>query len=139
MKLLTVLYDPSCGFCVRCCEWLRGQEVLVALRFVPAGSVEALALFPRLRPGATDELVVVSDQGAVYRGERAYIVCLYALRDYRAWSYRFADPALRPLARRAFDWLSHNRKDLSRWLALEAAQPAPTRGTGEACGGGTCV
>lgn len=139
MKRLTVLYDASCGFCVRCCDWLRRQPQLVPLVFVPARSVEARSLFPELRPGEADELVVVNAGGGVYRGERAFIMCLYALREYRAWSYRFAEPALRPLARRAFDWLSHNRKDLSRFLDLPAqAAPAADGSTGD-CGGETCA
>ena len=133
MKRLTVLYDASCGFCFRCCEWLERQPQLVALQFVPARSVEARARFPELQQGEADELVAVSDDGRVYRGERAYILCLYALREYRAWAYRFAEPALRPLVRRAFDWLSHNRKDLSRLLALPARENAPAEDVA-ACG-----
>jgi len=131
MKKLTVLYDASCGFCFRCCEWLERQPKLVALEFVPAHSVEARARFPELRPGEADELVAVSDEGGVYRGERAYLLCLYALRDYRAWSYRFAEPALRPFVRRAFDWLAQNRKDLSELVGLVGREAA---GGGPACG-----
>jgi predicted DCC family thiol-disulfide oxidoreductase YuxK len=138
MKRLTVLYDASCGFCVRCCDWLRRQPKLVPLAFVPARSVEARTLFPGLRSGDADELVVVNAGGGVYRGERAFIMCLYALQEYRGWSYRFAEPALRPLARRAFEWLSHNRKDLSRMLSLTAQQPPPASDPTGGCGGGAC-
>ena len=136
MRRLTVLYDASCGFCFRCCEWLERQPQLVALDFVAARSVEAQARFPGLRPGAADELVAVSDDGGVYRGERAYILCLYALRDYRAWSYRFAEPSLRPFVRRAFDWLSQNRKDLSKLVGLASRGEVAS---GPACDGeGAC-
>jgi predicted DCC family thiol-disulfide oxidoreductase YuxK len=138
MKRLTVLYDASCGFCVRCCDWLRQQPQLVPLAFVPSRSVEARALFPKLSPGDADELVVVNAGGGVYRGDRAYIMCLYALRDYRDWSYRLAEPALRPIARKAFGWLSHNRRDLSRLLALEASAD-PAAAPGGDCGGGACA
>jgi predicted DCC family thiol-disulfide oxidoreductase YuxK len=139
MKKLTVLYDASCGFCVRCCEWLRGQPQLVPLSFVPARSVEARALFPKLAPGDGDELVVVNAGGGVYRGDRAFIMCLYALAEYRDWSYRLADPALRPLARKAFEWLSHNRKDLSRLLSLQAGPDAAAAPAAGSCGGGECA
>lgn len=139
MKRLTVLYDASCGFCLRCCDWLRRQPQLVPLVFVPARSVEARSLFPGLRAGEADELVVVNAGGGVYRGERAFIMCLYALVEYRAWSYRFAEPALRPLARRAFEWLSHNHKDLSRMLALSAQEARTVPGTAGGCGGETCA
>lgn len=138
MKRLTVLYDETCGFCLRCCNWLRRQPQLVPLAFVPARSVQARTLFPGLLAGDRDELVVVNAGGGVYRGERAFIMCLYALAEYRAWSYRFAEPALRPLARRAFEWLSHNRKDLSRMLALSAQEPRPLGDPAGGCEGGTC-
>jgi hypothetical protein len=69
------------------------------------------------------ELVVVDDEGGVYEGTDAWIICLYALRDFREWSLRLAQPGLRPFARAGFEWLSRNRKGLSdvlRWSPEEA-------------------
>jgi hypothetical protein len=63
-------------------------------------------------------LVIVSDDGAVYRDAHAWIMCLYALQDYREWSLRLAQPALLPLARKGFSLLSRNRGRISRWLQL---------------------
>jgi predicted DCC family thiol-disulfide oxidoreductase YuxK len=120
MKRLTVLYDASCGFCIGCRHWLERQPKLIALAFVPCQSAEARSRFPKLAERA-EELVVVSDDGGVYRGAKAFLMCLYALEDYREWSLRLAQPALLPIARRAFEQLSHNRKDLSRWLGLAVA------------------
>lgn len=117
MKRLTVLYDAACGFCIRCRRWLEQQPKLLELEFLPAGSAEAARRFPRLE-GAEDELVVVSDEGGVYRGARGWIMCLYALEEYREWSLRLARPALLPLARRAFELVSLNRRSLSRLLRL---------------------
>lgn len=80
------------------------------------------------------ELVVVSDAGEVYFNDAAWIVCLYALVDYRAWSFRLARPLLRGLARVAWETLSKNRASLSHLLALASdaelarkleAEPAP--------------
>src|SRR5262249_25469517 len=65
-----------------------------------------------------DELFVVSDDGAVFDGGSAWIVCLWALVDYRDWSYRLATPALLPLARPAFELFSKRRKSISRRLRL---------------------
>lgn len=119
MKRLTVVYDASCGFCVRCRRWLERQRALVPLAFVAKGSAEAQCVLPTLRDG-DDELVAVSDEGGVYRGERAFVMCLYALEAYRGWALRLGRPALLPLARQAFDVLSHHRKGLSRLLRLGA-------------------
>jgi predicted DCC family thiol-disulfide oxidoreductase YuxK len=65
-----------------------------------------------------DELVVISDDGGVYRGAQAFIMCLYALEGYRDWAEWLSSPALLPLARPAFEMLSKNRKLLGDWLHL---------------------
>jgi predicted DCC family thiol-disulfide oxidoreductase YuxK len=128
MKSLTVLFDATCGFCHRCSRWLAEQKQYVRLEVVPAGSSEARRRFPGLEwRDATDELVVVGDTGAVYRGDRAFLICLWALVEYRDWSLRLASPSLRPLARRAFALISTHRQDLSRLLARtldDAGNPA---------------
>jgi len=119
MKRLTVLYDASCAFCVRCRRWLLAQPQLLELDFVAARSPEAARRFPEIEHEAeTDELLVVSDEGGVYRGARAWIMCLYALAEYREWSLRLARPALLPFARRAFEATSRNRRRLTRLLRL---------------------
>jgi hypothetical protein len=96
------------------------QPALIDLRFIPAGSALAERLFPGLtRPGEPpEELVVVSDQGAVYRNGSAWIMCLFALESHREWAIRLAHPLLRPLARQAFSLLSKQRSRISRWLSL---------------------
>jgi predicted DCC family thiol-disulfide oxidoreductase YuxK len=98
------------------------------LVFVAAGTARARRLFPTLsRPGTPEELVVVSDAGAVYRDADAWILCLYALRDYRSWALRLAQPALRPLARQAFHLFSQNRHRLSRLLNREGGEELAER------------
>jgi len=96
------------------------QPALIELRFIPAGSALADRLFPELsRSGEPpEELVVVSDQGGVYREGSAWIMCLFALEAYRDWANRLAHPLLRPMARQAFALLSRQRKRISRWLSL---------------------
>ena len=69
MNKLTVLYDAACGFCVRCRWWLINQPKYVEMDFCPSGSAEALERFPELSsPGTVEELLVVDDEGGVYRG-----------------------------------------------------------------------
>src|SRR5215213_9279234 len=119
MRRLFVLYDSGCGLCTWARRWLSRQPAFLELVFIPAGSEWAARLFPDLpHTGPVEELVVVADDGGVYRGARAWIICLYALREYREWSARLSRPLLLPLARQAFALLSKRRKDLSRWLDL---------------------
>ena len=131
MDRLYVLYDSRCGFCSWAKRWLLRQPMLIELKFVPAGSPMAARLFPGLgRWGdPPEELVVVSDQGGVYRESSAWIMCLFALEGYREWANRLAHPLLRPLARQAFSALSRNRRRVSRWLSMASeAEIAQTLG-----------
>src|SRR5688572_30039373 len=103
MNKLTVLYDAECGFCVRCRWWLLNQPRFVDMEFLPAGGPDARRRYPELTTsGAVEELIVVDDEGGVYRGAHAWLMCLWALMEYREWSGWLASPALLPLARGAF-------------------------------------
>ncbi len=122
MDRLTIIYDANCRFCTRCRWWLFRQSTYLALEFLPQGSPTLRDRYPELRlPEGKAELVVIDDEGAVYREDEAFLMCLYALRDYRAWSLRLADPALRPLARAFFGQVSLRRHTFSRLLG-----PTPT-------------
>ncbi len=137
MKKLYVLYDATCGVCVRARVWMGRQPALVDLEFVSAGSPVARMLFPELA-SASEELTVVSDEGDVWRGTAAWLMCLWALTEYREWSRRLSSPALAPMARQAFELLSKNRKKLSEWLQLmpeEAVADRLRRGGLPACAG----
>jgi predicted DCC family thiol-disulfide oxidoreductase YuxK len=120
MEKLYVLYDAQCGLCSWVRRWIIQQPAFLPLSFIPAGSETALRLFPGLsRPDEPpQELVVVTDEGAVYRNGNAWIMCLYALEEYREWADRLAHPLLRPLAREGFAMLSRQRSRISRWLKL---------------------
>jgi predicted DCC family thiol-disulfide oxidoreductase YuxK len=120
MLTLTVLYDARCDLCCRIRAWLQSQPKYVDLAFVPAASAEALQRFPQLDHALTlRELTVVTNRGDVYRGAKAWLICLWALREYRAWSFRLASPELMPLARRVIARISSQRFKFTnyRWLA----------------------
>lgn len=118
MQRLTVLYDARCGLCSSARWWLEGQRQIVPLELVPADSEEARRRFPTLAASRPEELIVVSDEGDVYAGSDAWIMSLWALDEYRDWAFRMARPALRPLARGIFKWVSTRRNGLSRSLGL---------------------
>jgi predicted DCC family thiol-disulfide oxidoreductase YuxK len=118
---LYVIYDTGCGLCSAIVQWMSCQASSYELRFVGGGSDEARRLFPELpNPARPEELVAVSDDGSVYRGEAAYIICLYALEAYRTLAVRLARPPFRPFARRVFTMLSSNRMRLSDFLGLRS-------------------
>ena len=117
-KTLTVLFDPGCALCRRCRDWMLRQPSYLPLSFVAATGSEARARFPGI-PWLGDELVVVGDQGEVWAGAAAFLICLWALEEWREWSYRLASPAFAPLAERFFLALSSRRKTLSLFLPHE--------------------
>jgi len=115
MSSLIVLYDPNCGLCLRVHEWLQEQPKLVPLILVPVKSEEARTRFPNLNHEPTaNDLTVISDQGAVYFGPKAWLMVLWALCRYREWSYRLASPELLPSTRRIVSLISEHRYQISR-------------------------
>jgi predicted DCC family thiol-disulfide oxidoreductase YuxK len=119
MNELFVLYDSRCGVCSRLRRWMLEQPAYVPIEFIAAGSPRARQLFPEL-PHSDEpaELVVITDEGEVFTGDAAWITCLYALVDFRDWSFRLARPSLRHFARAAWEVLSKNRNRLSHMLSL---------------------
>ena len=117
MKKLFILYDANCQFCRRCRNWMEAQPAFLEISFVPARSAEAQCRFPGIEKyEANNELTVISDEGGVYQGSNAFIMCLYALTDFREWSLRLSRPALLPFARQMFDFISNNRVGFSKWF-----------------------
>ena len=139
MRSLYVLYDEKCEICTRLKDWLLGQRAWIALGLIPAGSARAKAKFPGLDEiaGPTD-LVVISDAGEVYLNNHAWIMCLYALEEYRDWALRLASPLLLPFARQAFEMLSKNRATISRWIGSTEQELVRELTTAENCATGNC-
>jgi predicted DCC family thiol-disulfide oxidoreductase YuxK len=138
MKCLYVLFDAECALCLRCREWLIRQPAFVPLRFIPLQSPEVRRRFPGIDAFKPNEqLLVVADDGAIYRGAHAWIMCLWALQNYRKYAQRLAQPVLLPFARIVCELLSRNRffisrqffhgdtRDVARRLAVHL--PAPCR------------
>jgi len=113
MRQMTILYDPRCGLCRRVQWWMALQPAYVELLFVPVNSEEAWYRYPKLNHTLTlTDLTVVSDEGAVYFGPKAWLMCLWALRQYREWSLRLSSPELLPTVKRIISMISQNRYKL---------------------------
>ena len=143
MKKLYVLYDHACGLCVHAARWLRDEPKYLELEPMPAMSQRAWELFPFVRdlPAPPGEVLVVTDEGALYRGPDAWIMCLYALKRHRGLSIKLAQPRWRPLVSKVIQLLANHRIGISHLLALPAervdqallfAPDAP------GCAGGAC-
>jgi len=108
--VLTVLYDSRCALCRRARMWLEEQPKYVTLAFVEAGSAEARKRFPDLDHDTTlEELTVVGCGGEVYRNAKGWVMCLWALKNYRSAALRLSTPEMMPIARRTIAWVSRHR------------------------------
>ncbi len=126
MKRLHIIYDADCGLCRRCRDWLRDQPAFIELAFTPLQALDIEERFPGVgQYEPRKQLVAVSDEGGVYLGAAAWIMCLYALEDYRELSVRLAHPRLMPYAKRVCELISQNRLTLSRALHLTAKDKLP--------------
>ena len=125
MRRLTVLYDRRCELCREARWWLQRQQQLVPIDYVVAGSEELRRRYPGLDPEDTlRQLTVVGDDRAVYRGGKAWVMCLWALAEYREWAIKLSAPHLLPVAERTFRWLSKRRRRLGA-LARFSRRTAP--------------
>lgn len=144
IRQLHVFYDARCALCQACRHWLDKQAKYVPLQFVAYQSEEAGRLCPGLERFRPDqEIVVLADNGNIYQGGAAWVMCFWALREYRALSQRLATPVLFPLARKICHLVSSHRLRLSRFFGkgahgdkalLEALDHEPA----DACPNGAC-
>jgi predicted DCC family thiol-disulfide oxidoreductase YuxK len=119
MPTLTLLYDPECGLCRRVQGWLAEQPKLIELRMIPIKTDAARRRYPQLNHDLTaEDLTVISNEGAVYFGPKAWLMVLWALCKYREWSYRLATPQLLPTTRRVVSMISEHRYQISRAAGL---------------------
>ena len=82
-------------------------------------SEEARHRFPQLNHDLTArDLTVISEQGAVYFGPKAWLMVLWSLSQYREWAYRLATPQLLPTTRRVVSLVSQHRYQISRAAGL---------------------
>jgi predicted DCC family thiol-disulfide oxidoreductase YuxK len=118
VNALTVFYDEQCEMCRRCRDWLSRQPVFVSLAFVPLQSPLLEQRWPGLAGFHPEqEILVVDDDGGIYRGGGAWLMCLWATQTYREWAGRLAHPALFPLVRKFCTLVSHNRLAISTLLS----------------------
>lgn len=119
MNSLTIFYDPACGLCCQFREWLGQQALWVPVEFIGYQTAAAEEKFPGIRSIKADkECVVLADDGGWWQGADAWIVCLWATREFRLWSHRLAGPVFRPVLGSVVHLISSNRLTLSRLMRL---------------------
>ncbi|MEN9572781.1 MAG: hypothetical protein RL514_636 [Verrucomicrobiota bacterium] len=114
MNTLYILYDHTCPHSDRHREWLARQEPLVPLRLLAHRAEEVPCRFPGIEAHLTPrELTVISDDGQLWTGPAASVMCLFMLEQHREFAERLACPLLLPFARTALELLSRDREVLA--------------------------
>ena len=127
MNALTVFYDERCEMCRRCRDWLSRQPAFVPLQFIPLQSPLLEQRYPGLAAFQPEkEILVVDDDGGIYRGGGAWLMCLWATQTYREWAERLAHPALFPLVKKFCTLVSHNRLAISALLSRRKPEDLAT-------------
>lgn len=109
MNTLYILYDDTCPHSLRHREWLAKQGSIVCLRFLPHRAEEVSCRFPGIEVHLTPrDFTTVSDDGQLWTGPAAAVMCLFALEQYREFAERLAHPTLLPYARTALELLSRD-------------------------------
>ena len=81
----------------------------------------------------------MGDDGSLWQGAAAWVTCLWALREYREWSLRLANPGMQQINRRVVHWISSNRISLSHLLRSRSDDALRAEVSHVSCDTGTCA
>ena len=119
MAALHILYDEACGLCDSFRKWLLRQPAHLHFDFIALQDPTVETRFPGIKRFEPDrEIVVIDDEGQVYQGHNAWVLCLWATREHRVLSHRLASPRMLPMVRKICVLVSSNRLRLSQLLGL---------------------
>lgn len=143
VRAIAVFFDQDCSLCRACRRWLQAQDKYFPIEFMAYQSRRAREICPQLDElNPEKEIVVMADNGQIYQGGSAWIMCLYALRRYRELSFKLAHPMLLPLAKKLCHIVSERRLSLSKLFSCasreEIARELIEAGGAAKCEGGSC-
>ena len=125
MNALYILYDDTCPHSLRHREWLALQQPIVPLHMLPQRAAEAACRFPGIEAHlAPRELTAISDDGQLWTGPAASVMCLFVLEQHRGFAERLTRPGLLPYARTALEMLSRDRKVLTMTCLMRRSTDA---------------
>jgi predicted DCC family thiol-disulfide oxidoreductase YuxK len=113
-RLVHVIYDGGCGFCVRSLRLVRRLDVRRALRFHDAADRERVtAEFPGLSTAELDEaMYAVDGRGETFRGFFAFRRLLWVSPLLWPLLPLFYCPGARVYGPRVYAWVARNRSRL---------------------------
>lgn len=126
MKCLYIIYDAKCPLCQSIASRLRREPCYVPIVPIPSDAPNFSTKFPGLvLPAEPTEVLAIADTGDIYRGDAAWLICLWAMRRYRAASFTLADPLLRPALHRVVAFVGDHRYSISQLLRMNTPAELP--------------
>lgn len=115
LQFIEVYYDGHCGMCCTFHEWVNQQARAIDVRFIPYQDKRAEEWFPgvhQLEPER--EMIVRTDQNAIYRGAEGWVLCLLSCEKYQGIARKLASPRLLPFAQKVCHALAARRRTISK-------------------------
>ncbi len=115
ISTVEVYYDGQCGMCCTFHEWINEQQRAYEVKFIPYQSERAELLFPGVMAlDPASEMIVRTNDGELFRGAQAWVLCLYSCSSYQKVAVKLGGPLLLPVAIKACNVLAANRHKLSK-------------------------
>ena len=119
----TLIYDGECGMCRQAVERLQRWDREHRLRYVPFQDESAVARFGIALPALAAAMHLVLPDGRVFAGADAVPELGKLLPGKRWWSWAFAVPGVRPVARRVYRRIAERRLCIVRGLPATGSSP----------------
>jgi predicted DCC family thiol-disulfide oxidoreductase YuxK len=111
---IDIFYDGSCGMCCTFKDWLVAEERAFAIQCLPYQSEKAAEVFPGLSEHEPEKVMVVrTDQGEVFKGAEAWVLCLYSCKHHQKKAKTLSSKFLLPLAMKTCNLIAANRQGIS--------------------------
>ena len=125
---LEIIYDDRCALCQRCAAKLTTEPAYIKLKPISRTHAANHHQYKHLMQNiGQDEMVAVGNDGSVYRGEKAYLMCLWATRRWRKLSIRLSRPALRGAVRSACHLIARSRHLISGLISVDDDEQIATK------------
>ena len=109
-----VLWDGDCGFCRRSIEWVERHD-RGELECIPYQHAPPTVLTKELRRECAEAVHVITNNGRVLRGGRAWLFMLRAIGWHNVAAL-LGTPPFFWLTELGYRLVARNRHRLSRWL-----------------------
>ena len=111
-----VLWDGECGFCRRSIEWVQRRD-RGELESMPYQQAPPTVVSDELRRQCADAVHVITKDGSILRGARAWLFILRAI-GWRTSAAVLETPPFVWIVELGYRFVARNRRRLSRLLPL---------------------